>query len=286
MKTQRIIELEPVITKVPAGTGHHILPWHVKTMANLERWYLNKLYDLNPDCDRIVRFYTFEDCEGRDYFFKCPNYCYDTFSNLYEDFVETSDEIGNRLTELFSVTGEYYYDVKITLNYFQTGNPTDGYDWDMRYDWVVLKTDNPRCVLGSPIHRKNCSYLRNRNSSLEIRGYKLSGNYKKFSDALWDLSTKTIVVHSKTDAKKLLRVLRFLGVTSLDVNGVIKKNLPTKNNHFTRTTFGYGLYRVQNHMVACAIHKDNLPANPQQFLDIDEFIVKQTIKSKIRDILE
>lgn len=284
---KRIIEVPAIGLTKSIESQRNIIPWHLKKMANLEKWWLRKLYHLNPECERIVRFYT--ECTDKvaDYNFKCTNYTYDLFSCLYDDFVETSCEIGKKLMDLYEgVYGEYYYDVKISLQYFQSGSPIDGYDWDMEYTWEIIETDNPRCVAGSARNRKDCSQFVNKSSSMEIEGYKLNGNYKGLVGLLSDLTGKTVVVHSKSDASAFLRIVKYLGVEYVSINGKQKKNIPSKYGYFSERTFGYQLYmNPQTRQVAVmTVTKNNLPSNCYDLLDIDELIIKRSLKARLRDM--
>lgn len=284
---KRIIEVPAIGLTKPIESQRNIIPWHLKKMANLEKWWLRKFYHLNPECERIVRFYT--ECTDKvaDYNFKCTNYTYDLFSCLYDDFVETSCEIGKKLMDLYEgVCGEYYYDVKISLQYFQSGSPIDGYDWDMEYTWEIIETNNPRCVAGSARNRKDCSQFVNKSSRMEIEGYKLNGNYKRLVELLSDLTGKTVIVHSKFDASAFLRIVKYLGVEYVSINGKQKKNIPSKCGYFSERTFGYQLYmNPQTRQVAVmTVTKNNLPSNCYDLLDIDELIIKRSLKARLRDM--
>ncbi len=259
------------------------IPWHLRTIGNVEKWMLKNIYNLDPTSERIIRFYTYNDEQGEDFDFKCPNYTYDLTSCLYDDFCETCNTVGKYIQEHFGVTGRYFYDVKVGLEYERIGSPVMGYEWNMNFDWEILDTDNPRCVLGNPSKRRDCYYLSNFNSKLTIDGYTLSGNYRKFSDVLSDLVSKTIIVHSKSDAKAILRIMKFLGVSSVQIGNKEHYNNPEIRGFFSRNTFGYQLDRIEDQTVICAIPKRHLPVDTEFILDIDEFIVKRSLKARLRD---
>lgn len=264
--------------------SHNRIPWHLRAISKVESWVLSNIYKLDTTSERIIRFYTYNDEKGEEFDFKCPNYTYDIMSCLYDDFVEVSHEIGEILQEQYGVVGRYFYDVKVSLTYERCGNPFDGYDWDMNYSWNILKTDNPRCVLGNPNIRKDCYYLNNFNSKLVIEGYTLSGNYKKLADILSDLVSKTIIVHSKSDAKAVLRIMKFLGVQQVSMGGKYYYNNPDSRAHFSKYRYGYQLDRIDGETVMCIIPRCDVPVTSQEVLDIDEFIVKRSLKARLRDI--
>lgn len=274
-----LVENQNRVTKL----SRNRIPWHLRAVSKVERWVLRNIYKLDPTSERIIRFYTYNDENGEDFDFKCPNYTYDIMSYIYDDFVEICHEIGGELQRQYGITGRYFYDVKVTLMYERCGNPFDGYDWDVDYSWVILKTDNPRCVLGNPNMRKDCYYLNNFNSKLVIEGYTLSGNYKKFVDVMSDLIGKTLIVHSTADAKALLRILKFLGVSTVQIAGNPYYNNPDRRGFFSRNTYGYQLNRIDEQTVVCAVPKRELPVSVCEVLDIDEFIIKRSLKAQLRD---
>ncbi len=259
------------------------VPWHLRMVGNVERWMLENIYKLDPTAERIVRFYTYNDEKGEDYDFKCPNYTYDLMSCLYDDFVEVAHEIGKIIQTSYGIAGRYYYDVKITLIYEKVGNPLDGEEWDMRYTWKILGTDNPRCVAGNPFRRKDCYYLNNFNSKLTIEGYTLSGNYRELADVLNDLVNKTIIIHSTQDARALFRIMKFLGVKTVMFGNNSHYN-SVRRALFNKTTFSYRLDRIDNCTTLMAVRRRDLSVSPQEVLDIDEFIVRRSIKARLKDL--
>lgn len=249
--------------------------WYLRAVGNVEKWFLKKFRGIDPTSERVIRFYTYNDEQGQDYDFKCPNYTYDLVSGLYDDFLEAAIEIGEYFQDNFGIAGRYFYDVKVSLNYE---------DNKATHSWKVIKTDNPRCILGNPAYRKDCYYLNNFNSKLVIEGYFLSGNYKKLIDVLNDLVNKTIIVHSKSDAKALLRIMKFLGVHQVKIGEYYFYNNPDTKAKFSRTASGYQLSRIDEETVMCTVPYRCLPTSTQEVLDIDEFIVRRSFKSKLRDM--
>lgn len=281
MKELKTIDASDYVVN-PKPTPKVRLPWYLRFQSNMEWWYVTKILRINPHSQRIIRFYTYSDVEGADWDFKCPRYAYDWDSCLYDDFLETCGEIGKALYEMYGVPGNYYYDVKVTLSYSQSGNPSDGYDWEMEHSYVILKTDNPRCVEGKTYTRKDCSYLRNYDSHITICGYHLSGKYRKMVNVLEDLSDKIIVIHSHADAKAFLRIMKFLGVNHIRMGKYRRYNLPAKYGKLTNKFFGYYLTREDSETI---INRVPMIYHPtvSEVLDIDEFIVKRDLKARIRD---
>lgn len=245
--------------------------WHLRAASSVERWWLKSIKGIDPASERTIRFYT----QGNNkYEFKCSNYTYDLTSGLYDDFLEAAIEVGQYLQEHFGVDGEYFYDVKVTLSYEK---------FSVSHTWEVIKTDNPRCALGNHKYRKDCRYLGNFNSKLVIEGYSLSGNYRRFADVLSDLVSKTIIVHSKSDAKALLRIMKFLGVQQVQIGNNQYYNSPDRRAYFSKLRYGYQLNIVDGETTICVVPQRNLPVESYEIIDIDEFIVKRSIKSRLRD---
>lgn len=249
--------------------------WHLRAISTAEKWLLKTFTGIDPTSERVVRIYTYNDEKGQSYDFKCPNYTYDLTSGLYDDFLEAANKVGQHLQEHFGVVGRYFYDVKISLCY---------YDGKVTHIWKVLKTDNPRCMLGNPHFRKDCYYLNNFNSKLVIEGYHLSGKYKRFVDVLGDLVSKTIIVHSTADAKALLRILKFLGITQVNIGDSYYYNNPDRRAYFCRIAYGYQVKRMYDQTVVSVQHRDEMTTFSEDVIDIDEFIVKRDFKAKLRDM--
>lgn len=269
MNNQRVEEL---------SHNHISLPLRVISWA--EKWFLQNVYGIDPASERIIRFYTYNDEDGTDFEFEVPSYKFDLANCLYDSFVEVATEIGKSLMEQFGIVGRYFYDVKVSLSYQKENQKYVKNFW-----YEVLKTDNPRCVYGNPTHRKDCDYLNSPyKSKVTISGYTLSGNYKRLVDVLGDLATKTIIVHSKADAKAVLRIARFLGVDIISKGGAYYKNNPDKYALFSKRTFGYALGRENNQTVMYIVHKSQMPINPNDLLDIDELIVKRSLRARIMDM--
>ena len=247
----------------------------IEVVSKIEKWYLKNFKKIDPMTERIVRFYTYSNQQGQDFEFECPTYKYDIIDCLYDEFVKVSQEVGKKIQTQFGggVPGKYYYDVKIVLS--------DSEFWF--YGWEILKTDNPRCLFGNPMVRKNCSYITNQNSRLMIDGYYLSGNYKSFAGVLSELIGKTIVVHSKYDAKALLRILKFFGVGTVKVADSMYYNNPNKRCYFSRNAYSYRLAREGGQTVIRLIPKNELAVAWWEVLDIDEFIVKRSLRARLRD---
>ena len=292
MKTKQPI----VITANLADNSHRMenlsrnrISWHLQAISWAEKWILKNIQGLDPASDRIIRFYTYNDEEGQDFEYEVPNYKFDLTSCLYDDFIKTSNEIGQMLQKNYGIKGRYFYDIKVSLEYTkindQLYNAADGVQYTLNYTWEILKTDNPRCIFGNPTYRKDCDYLKSAFSpKLMIEGYTLSGNYRKFVDILSDLFSKTIIVHSKADVKALMRIMKFLGVNHVMKGGKFYPNNPNKRAFFSKYVYGYQLGRVNGQTIICAVQSMELPAHPDDILDIDELIVKRTLKSKLRDM--
>ena len=272
------ITLNENLSRVNQLSGNRV-PWHLKAVSHVEKWVLKHLYNLNPESDRIVRFYTYNLQGTTTFDFKCPNYNYDTISCIYDDFIKVSHEIGTKICEIYGISGNYFYDVKISLIY----EKHEKFGWTANYHWEILRTNNPRCVQGNPKDRKDCSYLVNKNSKLTIDGYTLNGIYKEFVDVLNDLVNKTIIVHSKSDAKSLLRVMKFLGVKSVVIGNKRYYNNPNTRGWFSKYTFGYRVGVEDGRTTLYAIRKRDLPTDTRNLLDIDEFIVKRSFRAIMRD---
>lgn len=269
MNNQRVEEL-----------SHNRISLPLRAISWAEKWFLQNVYGIDPASERIVRFYTYNDEEGTDFEFEVPSYKFDLTNCLYDSFVEVATEIGKALMEQFGVVGRYFYDVKVSLSYQKEDQKYVKNFW-----YEVLKTDNPRCVYGNPTHRKDCDYLNSPyKSKVTISGYTLSGNYKRLVDVLGDLATKTIIVHSKADAKAVLRIARFLGVDIISKGGAYYKNNPDKRALFSKRTFGYALGRENNQTIMYIVHKSQMPINPNDLLDIDELIVKRSLRARIMDM--
>lgn len=258
------------------------LPWYLRLQGKVERWYVSKVKGINPYNQRIIRFYTYNDEQGIDFDFKCPRYTYDYDSCLYDDFLEVCGEIRKAIHDMYGIPGNYYYDVKVTLEYSQVGNPLDGLEWTMEHYYDILKTDNPRCVEGKTYTRKDCSYLKNTDSHVTICGYHLNGRYHKFVNVLEDLADKIVVVHSHADAKAFLRIMKFLGVNHIRMGKARRYNLPAKYGKLTTKFFGYYLVREDSETVICRMPLSYHPT-VSEVLDIDEFIVKRDLKARLRD---
>lgn len=257
------------------------LPWYLKTQGSIEKWVLRNVKGINPDNQRVVRFFTYNDEDGIDFDYKCPHYTYDYNSCLYDDFLEVCEEIGQTLHDIYGVPGNYYYDVKVTLDYVQDADDYDG-DWKRTHCYVILKTDNPRCVEGRTRDRKDCSHLTDYNSHITISGYSLSGKYRRMVDILEDLSTKIVVVHSHQDARAFLRIMKFLGINHIRMGKHYRYNMPAKYGKLTKSFFGYYLEREDNETIVCRMHRSYCPA-VAEVIDIDEFIVKRTWKARMKD---
>lgn len=259
------------------------ISWFLCVKANIEKWWLKVIKKLDPLSERVVRIYTYNDETCKIYSFKCPYYTFDRTSYLYDDFSKICHKIGETLQRNYKILGKYYYDVKITLNY-HTNNLISDTEWDMTYNWEVVKTNNPRCILGNSRHKKDCSYLVNFNSKLTIEGYSLNGDYKQFADVLSDLSDKVIIMHSKYDARAFLRIVKFLGVTTIYLGKKAHYNIPAKYGVFNKIVCGYYLDKVDDSVAVYTIHKNQIVStNPENILDINEFIVKRSLKSKLKD---
>lgn len=258
--------------------SHNIVPAHIRAVSKVENWVLKNFYNLDPNTERIIEFYTYNDSDGVEFDFKCPNYKYDLVNCMYGDFVEACHNIGASLLNIYGIPGRYYYEVKVTLKYTEVNG-----NWNMSYVWEVLETDNPRCGLGKPYDRRDCSYLENTDSKLSIDGYDLSGNYKCLSEVLTSINNKTILVHSTQDAKSLLRVMRFLGVKVVMIDGDSKSNIPTSRAVFNKDTFGYKLKFVDGVPVVYIVGKSEiLLTPPSNLMDIDEFIVGKSVQASMR----
>lgn len=259
------------------------LPWFLRLQSKIQSWWVRNIVGINPNTQRIIRFYTYNDEQGIDFDFKCPHYTYDYNSCLYDDFLEVCENIGETIQSMYGIPGNYYYDVKVTLEYVREGDPVNGYDWSMKHYYNILKTDNPRCVEGKNFIRKDCSYLRNCDSHLTICGYHLSGKYHRMSEVLEDLATKIIVIHSHSDAKAFLRIMKFLGVNHIQMGSHCRYNLPAKYGKLTRRFFGYYLTREDSDTI---IHRMPTSYYPtvSEVLDIDEFIIKRDLRARLRDV--
>lgn len=261
-----------------------VVPWHVKARAKMETWYLRKFRKLDTSCERIVRFYTYNDEQGKDFEFKCPQYAYDQFSGLYDDTVEVCSEIGQQLQNFYGdISGRYFYDIKVSLTYLKTISPFNGIEeWENSYSCEIMNTDNPKCWMGNPKRRRDCRYLTSKASRLTIEGYHLNGRYTRMSEVLSDLVNKVIIVHSVRDARAVLRMLKFLGVHTIKVTKYHYNN-PNKYGAFSRNIFGYGICRENGETIAVVMPRSDLPVAPDQILDIDELIVKRDLKARLRD---
>lgn len=260
--------------------SHNRISLPLRVISWAEKWIMQNVYGLDPMTERIVRFYTYNDEEGADFEFEVPSYKFDLTSCLYDGFVETATEIGKALLEQFGVAGRYFYDVKVSLSYQKENQKYVRNFW-----YKVLKTDNPRCIYGNPAHRKDCDYLSSPNKSkVTISGYTLSGNYKRLVDVLGDLATKTIIVHSKADAKAVLRIARFLGVDIVSKGGAYYRNNPDKRAIFNKSTFGYALGRKNDQTIMYIVHKSQMPINSNDLLDIDELIIKRSWRARLLDM--
>lgn len=264
--------------------SHCRIPWYLRIKSRLQRWYLRSIKKLDPYAERIIRFYTYNDDDGEEYDFKCPQYAFDLTSCLYDDFVEACHEIGESIQKHYGVVGKYFYDVKVTLSYSQVGNPLDGIEWEMDWDWKILKTDNPRCTAGNSRLRKDCEYLGNYDSRLMIEGYSLSGDYKRFADVLSALTSKVVVMHSVSDSRAFLRIMKFLGVTTVYTGTIAHYNAPVRYGKFNRSAVAYYLDRIDDTTSVCTMRKCALVSvSAENILDIDEFIVKRSLKSRYKD---
>lgn len=226
----------------------------LQTAIRAKRWFNN------PKSEYIIRFFTCNDEDGMDFDYETPD-------NIDLDW--NCWEIGQDLLKRFGVTGKYFYDVRVTQD-----------------SWEIVRTNNPRCTLGNPLHRKDCDYLKGTyNPKLTIEGYTLSGNYFRFREILDDLVNKTIIVHSKSDVKAIMRIVRFLGVNQTLKNKRVHPNNPDKPEFciFSKLTFGYKLKRENGQVFLQAVPKSELPTNTDEILDIDELIIKRSLKAMLRD---
>lgn len=274
----------PSNTRRMENLSRNRVAWHLQAISWAEKWIMKNVQGLNPASDRIIRFYTYNDQNGQDFEYEIPCYKFDLTSCLYDDFTKVSNEIGQILLDNFGVIGRYFYDIKVSLHYIQADHPTKE-EYQMEYSWEFIKTDNPRCVFGNPTYRKDCEYLKStRSSKLVIDGYFLSGKYNRMVDVLNDLANKTLIVHSKSDVKALLRIMKFMGVSYIMKAGKFYRLRNNSKGFFSKQVFSYQMARVNNQTVMCAVHINQLAAHTDDVLDIDELIVKRTWKAKIRDM--
>lgn len=257
------------------ATQINYIPWYLTIKSRLEKWWLKNIKKLDPTTERIVEFYTYNDELGKDFDFECPKYTFDLSDSSYNDFIKTCCTIGEYLQKHYGIVGRYYYKVKITLDYQKV-------EGDIKPEWKLLKTDNPRCALGNPRCKRDCNYVSNFNSKLVIEGYSLSGNYKQLDDILTDLSKKIVIMHSKYDSRAFLRIVKFLGVNTICIGDYFHYNSPVRYGVFSDNLYSYHLHRTNK---TVSVHtRDNLVLTaPENILDINEFIVKRSLKSKLRD---
>lgn len=258
------------------------LPWHLRVISQIEKWYLNKVRGINPAAQRLIRVYTYNDEDGMNYDYSVPNYTYDLTCGMYDDFLVVADQVSSEIYDKFDIPGRYFYDVLLSVYYDQCDTNRFTVEQRFTYNYKIIKTDNPRCSLGNPKYRKDCSYIIDCDSHITIEGYKLSGKYTNFAQVLQDLATKTIIVHSKSDAKNLLKILKFLGIKHVYIGDRCKYNTPNKVNRFSRNVYGYQLFRQDNHIYVDILRKDLISTLPTDVMDIDEFIVGKSLRARLR----
>ena len=278
---QEIVTLQQNSIKLEK-TSKQRLPWHLRAFSQVEKWWLDKVRGINPAAERLVRIYTYNDEEGMNYDYKVPNYTYDLSNGLYNDFLMVADEVGSIIFDTYNIPGRYFYDVLLNVNYDQC--VTDDFQVEQRftYGYRIIRTDNPRCSQGNPKYRKDCTYITDWDSHLTIEGYKLSGKYSNLAQVLKDLATKTVIVHSKSDAKALLKILKFLGVNHAYIGNKRRYNTPNQINLFSKYVYGYQLFREDGETLVDILRRDQISTGITDVMDIDELIIGKSLKARLK----
>lgn len=252
-----------------------------------EMWVLENIKMTDPLSERVIRFCTYNDDTDWNFEYDVPRYAFDDACDVYDEFCEVSEHIGQFMLALWSnIRGNYYYDVRVSISYSNPEYKDDYLIYFIKYNWEILETDHPRILCSNAHTRRDCHWMRVpfRYSRLSIEGYDINGQYRRFVDLLCELSNKTILVHSQSDVKALMRVFRYLGVKHLKKNDRFYVNNPYKRAFFSKFTPAYRLERIEGDWVLVALSLFDVPSNTEQVLDIDELIVYRSLKARLRDL--
>lgn len=220
---------------------------------------------------RVVRFYVKNTQGTHERYFDCPYYlAFDPFIKVYKEFTQQCYALSTEIAKMMDVPGDYWYDIRLSIN---------------NQGWTILKTNNPRCIWGDPIQRKDCSAFAKPVSYIHIFGYGLNSKYKNFLGILSDFGHKTIIVHNRRDMVALFKVMKFVGVSQIERFNKVYPNTP-KTWRTLRTDYGYHFGLCNGKLTAFAEPlRNHISSNPDYLMDIDEFIVKRSVKSRILDFL-
>ncbi len=103
---------------------------------------------------------------------------------------------------------------------------------------------------------------------------------------LENMINNVVLVHSKLDAKAFLKISKFLGVKIIVFKDRTYTNVPTKSNHFSNQYFGYHIINHNGKAAVEIVNADVIRSGCYSLLDIDEFIVKRSVKARLQDFME
>lgn len=266
------------INDITAETSGKTFSWWSRLKYNLNLKLVTMATRRNPTQERVVRFFTKTSERTQEHYFDCPCYYLDTLSasdgrNVFREFIKCCYKISRSLNEMFPTYGEYWYDIAVTLN-----------KQDDSYNWTILKSNNPRCVFGNLRCHKNCEALVHTYSHIEISGHALNGKFKSFAGLISSINHRAIVLHNRRDMIALFKVFRFIGATQIMSGGRIFSNTPTT---WKNLKFNYGCYldMCNGQLTAVVLNRINLPTNPHYLMDIDEIIIKRSVKAQLSDLV-